>query len=181
VKAAVDEGLNVVPIPGASALLAALGAAGLPSGAFRFSGFLPPKAGARRRVLEDTGGCEETVIAYESPHRILDTLADIAELFPERPLVVARELTKLHEEFLRGTAGSIRSVLTARPAVKGEFTLLLGQAPLRPAPGIDVKAEVESLENDRGLNRMQAIKAVAKRLGLPKREVYRLCEERDNN
>jgi len=181
VKAAVDEGFPVTPIPGASAGLAALAASGLPTDAVRFLGFLPAKAGARRRFLETTADDEGTVVLYESPHRILDALTDIAELFSTRPVVVGRELTKMHEEFLRGTAAEIRAQLTARPSIKGEFTVLLGRAVADAAGDIDVKAEVEKLEREESLSRMQAIKNVAKRLGMPKREVYRVLEEEDNS
>jgi 16S rRNA (cytidine1402-2'-O)-methyltransferase len=122
-----------------------------------------------------------TLILYESPHRILDTLADISELFPQRPVVVGRELTKVYEEFLRGTASQIREQIAARPAIKGEFTLLLARNPESPTEITDPAAEVARLEEEEGLGRMDAIKAVAKQLSLPKREVYRLLSEAGNN
>ena len=122
VRSAIDAAVPVVPIPGASATLGAVSAAGLPSDAFRFCGFLPPKSSQRRRVLEEWKAETGTLIFYEAPHRILDALDDIfaAVMGARRPVVAARELTKLHEEFLRGTAAEIRATLAARPSVKGE-------------------------------------------------------------
>jgi 16S rRNA (cytidine1402-2'-O)-methyltransferase len=169
----VEKDLPVVPLPGASAALTALAGSGLPTDQFRFIGFLPPKASARRRVLEEIAGELQTMVAYESPHRILDALADAAEILGRRRLVLARELTKLHEEFLRGTAGEIREELARRPAVKGEFTLVIARSEER-AQIEDPASEVERLEREEGLDRMGAIKAVAKRTGVPKREIYRL-------
>ena len=184
VHSAVEIGVPVVPIPGCSAALTALVASGLPANEFRFIGFVPPKSGARRRLLETLQTEPSTVIAYESPHRILDFLSDAAEVLPNRPLVLGRELTKLHEEFLRGTASVLHSQLAARPSIKGEFTVVLGglgssrNSDIDPldvdARTKDPRAEVERLQADENLDRMEAIKAVAKQLGLPKREVYRL-------
>ena len=180
VTAAVEKGFPVIPLPGPSAVLAALAASGLPTDQFRFIGFLPHKAGARRRLLQDLADESATVIAYESPHRIFETLASMAELFGERPLVLARELTKLHEEFLRGSAAFILQTLENRGSVKGEITLVIGRGEQR-AEVQDPLEEISKLQNEAGLDRMEAIKAVAKRMGLPKREVYRLAAERDSN
>ncbi len=126
VQAAIAHGIPVVPLPGASAALSALIASGLPCDEFRFIGFLPPKQHARRKVLEALRSEPATTIAYESPHRILDSLADIADVLGVRPVVVARELTKLYEELLRGNAASILAELKGRPSVKGEMTLVIG-------------------------------------------------------
>jgi 16S rRNA (cytidine1402-2'-O)-methyltransferase len=128
VKLAIEKGIAVVPLPGASAVLAALAGAGLPTDEFRFVGFLPAKGGARRKALEALQSEQATVIAYESPHRILESLTDMAELFGDKSIVVARELTKLHEEFLRGTAQQVLDQLSARPSIKGEFTIVLGRS-----------------------------------------------------
>jgi 16S rRNA (cytidine1402-2'-O)-methyltransferase len=179
VTAAVAEKIPVVPIPGASALLSALSASGLPTDEFRFLGFLPQKAGQRRRLLEELTHQDATIVAYESPHRILETLDDIAETLPHHPVVIARELTKLHEEFLRGSAAGIRTELASRPSVRGEFTLVIGRTDAKAVID-DPRAEILRLQSE-GMDRMGAIKAVAKRMGLPKREVYRLAEEPDNN
>ncbi|HEX3681897.1 MAG TPA: 16S rRNA (cytidine(1402)-2'-O)-methyltransferase [Bryobacteraceae bacterium] len=179
VTAAIEHGFPVIPIPGASAALTALAASGLPTDEFRFIGFLPSKAGARRKALEQLANENATVIAYDSPHRILETLADMAEILGARPVALARELTKIHEEFLRGTAQSIREQLAQRSAVKGEMTLLIGRSEKRAAIA-DPLAEIQRLERE-GLDRMEAIKAVAKQMGLPKRELYRLVTEQGSN
>src|SRR5712691_6496820 len=174
VTAAVAEGISVQPIPGPSALVTALAASGLPTDAFRFAGFLPPKSGQRSNVLEALKSDQATLIFYEAPHRILDTLADVERIMGERPVVIARELTKTHEEFLRGTAGQVLEILKARDAVKGEITLLIGKAGRHDAPadeGVPVDEAVAAVERE-GLTRMDAIKAVARRRGLSKREVY---------
>ncbi|MFL6463608.1 MAG: 16S rRNA (cytidine(1402)-2'-O)-methyltransferase [Bryobacteraceae bacterium] len=180
VHEAVAKGHPVVPLPGASAALTALTASGLPTDQFRFIGFLPPKAGARRKALEALADEAATVIAYESPHRILESLGDMSEIFGERPLVLARELTKLHEEFLRGSARTIRDELERRGSVKGEITLVIGRAETQPEIA-DPLAEIQRLQKELGLDRMEAIKSVAKRLGLPKREIYRLAAAGDNS
>src|SRR3981081_35572 len=118
-----------LPIPGASAFLAALVASGLPTDSFRFSGFLPAKSGHRRKLLESFRESPRTQVFYEAPHRLLETLADVVELLGEdRHVVVAREVTKIHEEFLRGRAGEILEQLKARGDVKGEITLLIAKA-----------------------------------------------------
>ncbi len=179
VKAAIAEEFAVVPVPGASALLPALAASGLPSHEFRFIGFLPSKAAARRKTLEDIASDRATVVAYESPHRILETLSDMSELLGDRPLVLAREITKIHEEFLRGSAASIREELARRNSVKGEITLVIGRSEQRVHMD-DPLAEISRLQ-EQGLSRMEAIKIVAKQMGLPKREIYRLSAEQGNN
>jgi 16S rRNA (cytidine1402-2'-O)-methyltransferase len=175
VRAAIEAGIAVVPIPGASAALSALAAAGLPTDAFRFCGFLPPKSGQRRKTLEDVASEACTLIFYEAPHRILETLDDIATILGSRPVVVARELTKLHEEFLRGTASQVREQLAARPAVKGEITLLIGKGE-RAADDTPIPDAVAALEAA-GLPRMDAMKQVARDRGLSKRDVYRALNE----
>jgi 16S rRNA (cytidine1402-2'-O)-methyltransferase len=125
--AAAAEGIAVVPIPGPVAFVAALSAAGLPTDAFRFGGFLPPKSGQRRRVLEQFKDDPATLVFYETPHRIVRALEDVAAVMGERRVVVARELTKIHEEFLRGTVSEVRAELEKRPAIKGEITLLIAK------------------------------------------------------
>jgi len=171
VTAAIGAGIPVVPIPGASAVLGALAAAGLPTDAFRFGGFLPVKSGQRRKTLEALRGEDCTLVFYEAPHRILDALSDVAAVCGERPVVVARELTKLHEEFLRGSADEVRAQLAARPSVKGEITLVIGKARFTALPAGSVEDAVQELEQ-KGVPRMDAIKQVARERGLSKREVY---------
>ena len=173
VTAAVAAGISVQPIPGPSALLTALAASGLPTDAFRFAGFLPAKSGQRSSVLEAHANDQATLIFYEAPHRILDALADVDRILGSRPVVVARELTKAHEEFLRGTARQILDILAARDAVKGEITLLIGKAPKNEG-SLDQTPVEEAVAAciREGLTRMEAVKAVARRRGLSKREVY---------
>ncbi|MBV9157291.1 MAG: 16S rRNA (cytidine(1402)-2'-O)-methyltransferase [Acidobacteriaceae bacterium] len=180
VTASINAGFAVVPVPGASALLSALAASGLPASEFRFIGFLPSKAAARRRILEGIASDPATVVAYESPHRLLQTLRDISDVLGDRPIVLAREITKLYEEFLRGSAASIAEELARRNAIKGEITLVIG--PGEEAVHIDdPRAEISRLEKEQGLSRMEAIKTVAKLMGLPKREIYRLSAEQGSN
>jgi 16S rRNA (cytidine1402-2'-O)-methyltransferase len=171
VRAAVAEGIPVEPLPGPSALLAALAASGLPTDAFHFAGFLPPRHGQRVRALEQLRDEQTTLIFYEAPHRILETLAAVEEVLGPRPVVVARELTKVHEEFVRGPAAEVRAQLAARDAVKGEITLLVGKAEAPPVDDTPLEEAVESLVRA-GVPRMDAIKQVARRRGLAKREVY---------
>jgi 16S rRNA (cytidine1402-2'-O)-methyltransferase len=172
VRAAIDAGITVIPIPGPSASLSALAASGLATDAFHFAGFLPAKAGQRTRLLESLAEEEATLVFYEAPHRILETLEAIEATLGERPVVVARELTKLHEEFLRGPAGEVRAKLAARDSVKGEITLLIGKAVAPPTDDTPIEEAVEALIRE-GVPRMDAIKQVAKRRGLSKREVYK--------
>ena len=148
-------------------------AAGLPTDSFYFGGFLPPKTGQRARVLESLADQEATLIFYDAPHRILETLEAIETTLGPRPVVVARELTKIHEEFLRGTAAEIRAKLAARDSVRGEITLLIGKATAPPVDDRPIEEAVDALVKE-GVPRMDAIKQVAKRRGLPKREVYKL-------
>jgi 16S rRNA (cytidine1402-2'-O)-methyltransferase len=180
VNAAVTAGVPVVPLPGACAAILGLVASGIGTDQFRFLGFLPPKTGARRATLERFAADEATLIAYESPHRLLESLKDIQEVLGARPIVVARELTKLHEEFLRGSAAQVRELLETRGSVKGEITLVIGrQDNAATSPG-DPSAELGQLLAQ-GTERMEAIKTSAKKFGLPKREVYRLALEQDSN
>lgn len=176
VREAAARGIRVTPVPGASALLAALAGAGLPTDAFRFCGFLPRKSGERRRLLESLNSETATLVFYEAPHRILESLADIAEIRRDPEVAVARELTKLHEEFLRGRASEVRATLAARDQIRGEFTLVAGPAPVE-ADDSDVASAVLALEAQ-GMPRMEAIKQVARERGLPKREVYAAVEAR---
>jgi 16S rRNA (cytidine1402-2'-O)-methyltransferase len=171
VRAAIEAGIPVESVPGPSAVLAALAASGLPTNAFHFGGFLPAKPGPRAKVLEALASEPATLIFYEAPHRMLETLETVTNVLGPRPVVVARELTKLHEEFFRGTAAQVRAELIARDAVKGEMTLLIGKAS-EPLPDTTpIEEAVESLVRD-GAPRMDAIKQVARRRGLSKREVY---------
>jgi 16S rRNA (cytidine1402-2'-O)-methyltransferase len=133
VRAAVAEGLRVESVPGPSAVIAALQVSGLPTDAFVFAGFLPVKRGARRRRLEELSGRRETVVAFESPHRIVECLGDLEEIWGGRPIVLGRELTKLYEDVLRGTAREVREALTPEKR-RGEMVLVLGGRTRKP-PG----------------------------------------------
>src|ERR1700724_565007 len=129
VSLAIRHGVPVVPIPGAAAFLAALVASGLPTDSFRFSGFLPAKRGERRAALQAIKSSPRTQVFYETPHRIVEALEDVVEVLgADRQIVIAREVTKLHEEFLRGRASEVLEILKSRDAVKGEITLLIGKA-----------------------------------------------------
>ena len=125
VRAAVAAGVRVESVPGPSAVITALQVSGLPTDAFLFAGFLPPKGAARRRRLEELSAHRETVVVFESPHRIEACLTDLEAVWGERPIALARELTKLHEQVLRGTAGEVRAALRAEWK-RGEMVLVLG-------------------------------------------------------
>ncbi|MCZ2150621.1 MAG: 16S rRNA (cytidine(1402)-2'-O)-methyltransferase [Bryobacterales bacterium] len=173
IQAATETGIPVVPLPGPCAAITALSASGLPTDAFYFGGFLPAKANQRRKYLEALKPLPATLIFYEAPHRILETLEDIRVCYPERRITVARELTKVHEEFLRGTGAEVLAELAARPAMKGEFTLLIAKGGEADA-GADerpLQEAIAALETE-GVERMEAIKLVARLRGLSKREVY---------
>jgi 16S rRNA (cytidine1402-2'-O)-methyltransferase len=171
VRAAIEAGVPVHPIPGASAALAALAASGLPTDAFHFAGFLPPKPGQRLKALEALAGERATLVFYEAPHRVLEALEAIEQALGPRPVVIARELTKLHEEFLRGTPADLRAQLAEREAIKGEITLLVGKANTPEPDDTPVEEAVENLVRS-GVARMDAMKQIARRRGLSKREVY---------
>jgi 16S rRNA (cytidine1402-2'-O)-methyltransferase len=175
VHAAVDAGIPVVALPGPSASLTALAASGLPTDQFHFGGFLPVKPGQRFHAIEAIRHEHATVIFYEAPHRILDALADIESALGPRQVVVARELTKMHEEYLRGTAAQIRTELANRDAVRGEFTVLIGKATKPVADDTPISDAVESCIRG-GMSRMAAMKTVARQRGLSKRDVYRSIE-----
>ena len=166
----------VVPIPGPSALLAALSASGLPNEEFLFAGFLPARSGERRRALERLRIEDRTVILYEAPHRIEETLADAREILGDRPACLAREVTKLHEEFRRGSLAEILASLDEKPA-RGEITLLIGafsadeRAALRDTSQ-SLAERVDELIRQAKLDRKEALKLAAKERGLTKRAAY---------
>src|ERR1700693_1787790 len=175
---AIRHHVPVVPIPGASAFLAALVASGLPTDPFRFSGFLPAKSGQRRKLLESVKESPRTQVFYEAPHRLLETLADVAEVLgSDRHVVVAREVTKLHEEFLRGRAKEILEKLKARGAVKGEITLLIAKAEEGMAASasdtVTVAQRVREIMAKEKADEKSALKKVAKERGIGKSEAYR--------
>jgi 16S rRNA (cytidine1402-2'-O)-methyltransferase len=172
VAGAIAAGIPVIPIPGPCAVVAAVAASGLPTDSFYFGGFLPAKSGQRIRALEAVRESSSTLIFYEAPHRILATLADVEKVLGPRDVVVARELTKIHEEFLRGPVAEVRAALESRSSAKGEITLLIGKAEAPPADPTSIEEAVEACERA-GMSRMDAIKEVARKRGLSKREVYK--------
>ena len=178
---AIEQGVPVVPVPGASAFLTALIASGLPTDSFRFNGFLPAKRGERRAALESVRVSPRTQVFYEAPHRIVETLQDVAEICGSaRNVVVAREVTKLHEEFLRGRAAEVLETLKAREVVKGEITLLIGKAEATDAhvgtgtlARPSVRQRVDQIMAEEKLDEKAALKKVAKERGVSKSEAYR--------
>jgi 16S rRNA (cytidine1402-2'-O)-methyltransferase len=168
--------IPVVPIPGPSALIASLSASGLPNEEFLFIGFLPARSGERRRALEHLRIEDRTLIFYEAPHRVAETVADAREILGERPACLAREITKLHEEFLRGKLSEIAASLEKRPA-RGEITLLIGAAEasdvsLHGDSAQSLAARVEELMHQAKLDRKEALKLAAKERGLTRRAAY---------
>lgn len=181
VSLATRHHLPVVPIPGAAAFLSALVASGLPTDSFRFSGFLPAKRSERRAALEAVKTSPRTQVFYEAPHRLLETLTDICEVLgDDRHVVIAREVTKLHEEFLRGRASEVLEILKSRDGVKGEITLLIGKAEESIAhvqtsalARRSVKDRLEQIVAEEKIDEKTALKKVAKERGISKSQAYR--------
>jgi 16S rRNA (cytidine1402-2'-O)-methyltransferase len=183
---AIAAGIAVIPIPGANAALSALVASGLPTDEFYFIGFLPEKAGARRTKLESLAAevqrnqAARTLVFYEAPHRILETLSDLESVFgPALRVVLARELTKIHEEFLRGTVAEVRGELAGRDRMRGEMTLLVHAQPAQPGAESSsgaherISDRVARLQAEAGIDEKEALKRLARELGQSKSEVYR--------
>jgi len=193
IAAAIAAGIAVIPIPGANAALNALVASGLPADEFHFIGFLPEKAGARRTRLEELAAevqqsdTPRTLVFYEAPHRILETLADLEAVFgPALRVVLARELTKIHEEFLRGTVAEVRRELAGRDRMRGEITLLVDVQPKKPGAKSSpvaheriadriARLQAEAGPEDR-IDEKEALKRIARELGQSKSDVYRVLQ-----
>ncbi|HYN85795.1 MAG TPA: 16S rRNA (cytidine(1402)-2'-O)-methyltransferase [Pyrinomonadaceae bacterium] len=184
VRACVEAGIEVVPVPGASALVTALVASGLPTDEFYFGGFLPARPQARRARLAALRDLRATLVFYEAPHRIAHALADAREVLGERRAAAARELTKIHEEFARGTLTELRERFAGEGAARGEFVLVIdrdvieveGAGAVSAAEGIAER--VAALEAE-GLEQRAALKRAARELGMSRDEAYRrLVEER---
>jgi 16S rRNA (cytidine1402-2'-O)-methyltransferase len=178
ISLAIRHHVPVVPIPGASAFLAALVASGLPTDSFRFSGFLPAKRGQRRALLESIRESPRTQVFYEAPHRVKEALEDVVEILGgERYVVIAREVTKLHEEFLRGHAAVILETMNARGDIKGEITLMIGKAEAtekKALPSrVSIRQRVEQIMAEEKLDEKGALKKIAKEMGISKSEAYR--------
>jgi len=187
VRAAIEAGVAVVPVPGANAALSALVASGLDTETFLFVGFLPSKAGARLTRLEELRErCGEamTVVAYEAPHRISETLADVERVWgAECRVVLARELTKVHEEFLRGAVSEVRATLTERGGARGEMVLLIEAKPgeaERVSAEVPLRERLAELAKMEGLSEMDALKRVAKERGVSKSELYRQLQRQQS-
>lgn len=182
IREALAHRIPVVPIPGPSACLAALVASGLPTNAFSFFGFLPHRKGERRRFLDSVRGREETLIFFESPRRVRDSLADLSDILGDPTAVLCREITKIHEEFLRGPASALLTQLESLP-LKGEVTLVVAGAPSpppRPAPPEVLRHEVASLIRSEKIPTRDAIREVARRRALSRRQVYQAWHKREH-
>ena len=187
VNSAIEKGINVVPIPGATAFVAALSASGLPSDQFLFAGFLPPRSNPRKAKLEELRGLNATLVFYEAPHRILATLRDARDVLGNRRAVVARELTKLHEEFVRGTLDELAGAFADPMKARGEIVLMISGAAAREEPADEPQTSsgtrfvelVAQLQRD-GLDEKSALKKAAREVGLKRDEAYRLLVAQKN-
>ena len=182
-RAAIDAGFRVEAVPGASSVLTALVSSGLPTSTFSFVGFPPPRALARDRWLADVCSRRETVVFFEAPHRVRATLEAVLRVAGDRPVAVGRELTKVHEELIRGSVSTVMGRLTEP---RGEFTIVLGPAGETPPPTESLPASEELLGvfgqmTVDGLSRRDAIGRLAERYGMSSREVYRAIEDAKNS
>ena len=184
VAAAIERGVTVTPVPGATAMVAGLVASGLPTDSFLFAGFLPHRKQARRARLEELRLERATLVFYETPHRIREALLDVREILGDRRAAIARELTKLHEQFIRGAVSDLIAHFDANEP-RGEMTLVIAgnrDDNLTPVASISISEQVERLARDQGLSRAAAIKQAARSRGLSKREAYQLLlDEKESN
>ena len=180
VKACVEAEIEIIPIPGVTALITALAASGLPTINFSFEGFLPTKPKARKAHLESLKDETRTLIFYESPHRLRQTLADFATVFGgERQIVLGRELTKIHEEFWRGTIEAAIALYREQRQPKGEYTLVVAgkeKTSKIVLSEAEIKAELQQLLNQ-GMTRSQASRHLAEITSLPRRQIYEISLE----
>ena len=175
VEASWEAGYQVVPVPGASAVTAALAAAGVNADRFLFAGFPPRKRGARRALLESLAAERPPLVMFEAPHRLLDTLTDVNEIFGDRRIVVCRELTKLHEEVFRGTASE---ALGRFREPRGEFTLVIeGGGPTRESTDRDEAARLASRLRSGGRSSKEVVAQVVDETGVSRRDAYRIWLE----
>lgn len=171
IKMAFEEGIDTVSIPGPTALIAALSISGLTTDEFTFIGFLPAKTGQRQKVLEDLSYEPRTLVFYEAPHRIIETLSDMAGIFGERKAAVVKEISKIHEEIFRGSISEILRTLE-KTTIAGEYVVVVGgRAGEVRLTTDDALKEVNTLMK-KGLGRKEAVKKVAEAYGLSKRELY---------
>lgn len=179
VTAAIENGIKVAPIPGAVALIAGLTASGLPTDSFLFAGFIPNKKMARRARLEELKNERVTLVFYEAPHRIRETLADALEILGDRRASLARELTKLHEQFIRGKLSEIIAHFDSHEP-RGEMTLVIAGNDKDNLTAVEtgsINEQIQRLMNEMNLSRNEALKLAAKSRGLSKREAYQLMLE----
>jgi 16S rRNA (cytidine1402-2'-O)-methyltransferase len=175
VREAIRAGISISPVPGPSALVAALSASGLSMERFAFEGFLPAKRKERREKLQSLCAEARTLVFYEAPHRLKESLADIGAIFGAREMVLAREMSKVHEEFLRGSAGDLMAQLAARE-VRGELTLVIAGATEEPAAAEAIMAEIRKLKGD-GMRVKEIAALLGEKYSIAKREVYRMVLE----
>jgi 16S rRNA (cytidine1402-2'-O)-methyltransferase len=173
IGAAIERGINVVAVPGPSALITALVVSGLPTTSFVYLGFLPRRRKERQKLLASVAKERRTIVAFESPHRLLESLADLRELLGDRRIAVARELTKMHEEVWRGRIGEALSHFEENPP-RGEFTLVIEGAEEEVWDDGRVREELVEMLKE-GITKREAVKIVAEISGWPKREVYKLA------
>ncbi len=186
VRAAIDNALAVVPVPGPSALITALTAGGLPTDEFFFAGFLPSRTGARHTRLKELSSIPGTLIFYEAPHRLASTLTDAREILGERRAVVARELTKLHEELRRGLLSELAAHYATDEEPRGEIVVLIDRTVLdvtnEDTSTTKTISELVTLFEEQGLDNRAALKKAARELRLSRAEAYRkLLAERGRN
>lgn len=173
VTAAANAGIKVVPIPGVSALTAALSASGLPTDAFVFAGFAPKKKGRRRELFQELATSPYTVILYESPQRVVGLLGDILDAMGDRSCVVAREMTKLHEEFLRGRLSEVREALADREKIKGECTVLIsGRHGDIDVNWSDVQSDIQKGLGQGERKPGHLARAIGEKFGVPRKKIY---------
>lgn len=182
VSACRREGVRVVPVPGPNAAVSALVGSGLPTDSFFFNGFLPPRSSARRRRLEELSSIQATLVFYEAPHRLLRTLSDMITVMGPRRASVARELTKMHEEFLHGTLPELLRQIESREKIRGECVIVVE----RPVRGTDEVSYPDSLREHlrmemegTGLSRNEALKTIARKRGIPRRQAYTMLLEEE--
>jgi 16S rRNA (cytidine1402-2'-O)-methyltransferase len=175
VSACRKEGIQVIPVPGPSAAIAALTGSGLPAESFFFAGFLPSRGSSRKRKLEELAGVPATLILYEAPHRLLPALEDIVAIFGARRASIAREITKVHEEFLQATLPELLEIVRSRPRIQGEITIIIERG--EPAQATtsypaSLKQHLEAVMQETGLPRNEALKSVAIKRGLTRKQAY---------
>jgi 16S rRNA (cytidine1402-2'-O)-methyltransferase len=173
INLAIDQKIPVIPIPGATAAIAGLSVSGMPTDRFVFEGFLPAKHLARLKRLQELAEEERTIVFYEAPHKIIRAVEDMVEVFGDRRVVITRELTKIHEETIRGTFSECLKRLH-EGTIKGEFTVIVHGATARTlTQDIDTAEYLKNLILHRGLSRKEAVSVAAEELGLPKKDVYK--------